>query len=63
MVSSIGGVLITHIPAGLGVIEAGVPFTPCCQNQFPRAEIHAALIGLSRLYFLLPLALALRVCT
>tara|TARA_R110000796_G_scaffold252600_1_gene388564 strand:- start:17935 stop:18936 length:1002 start_codon:yes stop_codon:yes gene_type:complete len=55
MVSSIAGV-ITHIPAGLGVIE--LVFITLLQNQFPQSEIMAALIGYRALYFLLPLALA-----
>ncbi|PCC99854.1 lysylphosphatidylglycerol synthase domain-containing protein [Halopseudomonas pelagia] len=55
MVSSIAGV-VTHIPAGLGVIE--VVFITLLQQQFPQNEIMAALIGYRALYFLFPLALA-----
>lgn len=55
MVSSIAGV-ITHIPAGLGVIE--LVFITLLQQQFPPSEIMAALIGYRALYFLFPLALA-----
>lgn len=55
MVSSIAGV-VTHIPAGLGVIE--VVFITLLQHQFPQSDIMAALIGYRALYFLLPLALA-----
>lgn len=55
MVSSIAGV-ITHIPAGLGVIE--VVFIALLQHQLPQSEIMAALVGYRALYFLFPLALA-----
>ncbi|WP_415055103.1 lysylphosphatidylglycerol synthase domain-containing protein [Halopseudomonas sp.] len=55
MVSSIAGV-ITHIPAGLGVIE--VVFIALLQHQVPQSEIMAALVGYRALYFLFPLALA-----
>ena len=55
MVSSIAGV-VTHIPAGLGVIE--VVFITLLQHQFPQSEIMAALIGYRAMYFLFPLALA-----
>lgn len=55
MVSSIAGV-VTHIPAGLGVIE--VVFITLLQHQFPQSDIMAALIGYRALYFLLPLSLA-----
>lgn len=55
LVSSIAGV-ITHIPAGLGVIE--LVFITLLQHQFSQSEIMAALIGYRAIYFLLPLALA-----
>lgn len=55
LVSSIAGV-VTHIPAGLGVLEA--VFIALLQHQVPSSEILAALIGYRALYFLFPLALA-----
>lgn len=55
LVSSIAGV-ITHIPAGLGVLEA--VFIALLQHQLATSEILAALIGYRALYFLFPLVLA-----
>lgn len=55
LVSSIAGV-VTHIPAGLGVLEA--VFIALLQHQVAKSEILAALIGYRALYFLFPLALA-----
>lgn len=55
MISSIAGV-ITHIPAGLGVIEA--VFIALLQHLMPKGSIVAALIGYRAIYFLLPLAVA-----
>ena len=55
MISSIAGV-ITHIPAGLGVIEA--VFIALLQHQMAKGSIVAALIGYRAVYFLLPLAVA-----
>ncbi len=56
MVSSIAGV-VTHIPAGLGVLEA--VFLGLLQHQIPAGTILAALIGYRAIYFLFPLAIAL----
>ena len=56
MISSIAGV-ITHIPAGLGVIE--VVFITLLQHEFAKSELLAALIGYRALYFIFPLAIAL----
>ncbi|GGC86754.1 lysylphosphatidylglycerol synthase domain-containing protein [Halopseudomonas salina] len=55
MISSIAGV-ITHIPAGLGVIE--VVFITALQHQFAKSELLAALIAYRALYFILPLVIA-----
>ncbi|TBV01533.1 lysylphosphatidylglycerol synthase domain-containing protein [Phytopseudomonas dryadis] len=55
MISSIAGV-ITHIPAGLGVIEA--VFIAMLQHQMSKGSIVAALIGYRAIYFLLPLMVA-----
>lgn len=55
LVSSIAGV-VTHIPAGLGVLEA--VFIALLQHQVAPSEILAALIGYRALYFLFPLGLA-----
>lgn len=55
LISSIAGV-ITHIPAGLGVLEA--VFIATLQHQVATSEILAALIGYRAIYFLFPLAVA-----
>ena len=55
LISAIAGV-ITHIPAGLGVLEA--IFIALLQHQMPASAILAALIGYRALYFLLPLGVA-----
>ncbi|MGE8497486.1 MAG: lysylphosphatidylglycerol synthase domain-containing protein [Pseudomonas sp.] len=55
LISSIAGV-VTHIPAGLGVLEA--VFLALLQHQFSQGAIIGALIVYRALYFLLPLALA-----
>ena len=55
LISSIAGV-ITHIPAGLGVLEA--VFIAMLQHQFSKGTILAAMIGYRALYFLLPLGIA-----
>ncbi len=56
LVSSIAGV-VTHVPAGLGVLEA--IFIALLQHQIPVSAILAALIGYRAIYFLLPLGIAL----
>ncbi len=56
MISSIAGV-ITHIPAGLGVLET--IFITLLQHQISKSTILAALIGYRIIYFLIPLAIAL----
>jgi len=55
LISSIAGV-VTHIPAGLGVLEA--IFITMLQHQLSKGSILAALIGYRILYFLVPLAIA-----
>lgn len=55
LISSIAGV-VTHIPAGLGVLEA--VFIALLQGRLSQGVLLAALIGYRVLYFLLPLALA-----
>ncbi|MWJ29063.1 UPF0104 family protein [Halomonas sp. ZH2S] len=55
LISSIAGA-VTHIPAGLGVLEA--VFIALLQHQVPTTDILAALIGYRAIYFLLPLAVA-----
>jgi len=55
LISSIAGV-VTHIPAGLGVLEA--IFIGLLQHQIPPGNLVAALIGYRAIYFLLPLAIA-----
>lgn len=55
LICSIAGV-VTHIPAGLGVIEA--IFIAMLQHEFSKGEIIAALLGYRALYFLMPLSIA-----
>ncbi|NBA96310.1 lysylphosphatidylglycerol synthase domain-containing protein [Pseudomonas sp. R5(2019)] len=55
LISSIAGV-ITHIPAGLGVLET--VFITLQHDQYSKGTLLAALIGYRALYFLMPLAIA-----
>ncbi|HVL00997.1 MAG TPA: lysylphosphatidylglycerol synthase domain-containing protein [Dongiaceae bacterium] len=55
LIASIAGV-ISHIPAGLGVLET--VFITMLQHQFSHGTLMAALIGYRAIYFLLPLAIA-----
>lgn len=55
LVSAIAG-LVSHIPAGLGVLEA--VFLGLLGQRVPSAQLLAALLGYRALYFLLPLAIA-----
>lgn len=55
LISSMAGV-ITHIPAGLGVLEA--IFVAMLQHQFSHGTILAAIIGYRVVYFLIPLSIA-----
>lgn len=56
LICSIAGV-VTHIPAGLGVLEA--VFLAMLQHEFSKGQIIAALLGYRTLYFLIPLAIAI----
>lgn len=55
LVGAVAGV-ITHVPAGLGVLEA--VFVALLSHRLPQGEILAALIGYRALYYLAPLAIA-----
>lgn len=55
LISSIAGV-ITHVPAGLGVLEA--VFVTLLQHQISKGSLLAGLIGYRALYFLAPLLVA-----
>ena len=55
LLAAIAGV-ITHIPAGLGVLEA--VFVALLSHQLPRHEILAALVAYRLIYYLVPLAVA-----
>lgn len=55
MISSVAGV-ITHIPAGLGVLEA--VFVALLAGEMAQASVVAGLIGYRAVYFLAPLLLA-----
>ena len=55
LLAAIAGV-ITHIPAGLGVLEA--VFVALLSHQLPRYELLAALIAYRVIYYLTPLAVA-----
>lgn len=55
LVAAVAGV-ITHVPAGLGVLEA--VFVVLLSHQMPRSELLAALLAYRGIYYLLPLAAA-----
>lgn len=55
LVAAIAGV-ITHVPAGLGVIE--VVFVTLLSHQMPRSELLAALLTYRAIYYLAPLIVA-----
>ncbi|RYY76169.1 MAG: UPF0104 family protein [Gammaproteobacteria bacterium] len=55
LMCSIAGA-VTHVPAGLGVIEA--IFVAMLSHQLSKGSIIAALIGYRVIYFLLPLSIA-----
>lgn len=55
LISSIAGV-VTHIPAGLGVLET--IFISMLHHDLAKSSILAALIGYRIIYYLLPLAIA-----
>ncbi|WP_085727978.1 lysylphosphatidylglycerol synthase domain-containing protein [Pseudomonas sp. R37(2017)] len=56
LISAIAGV-ITHIPAGLGVLEA--VFVALLQHEFSRGSLVAGLLAYRAIYFILPLLIAL----
>ncbi|VVO02864.1 lysylphosphatidylglycerol synthase domain-containing protein [Pseudomonas fluorescens] len=56
LISSIAGV-ITHIPAGLGVLEA--VFIAMLQHEVSRGSLLAGLIAYRAVYFIVPLLIAL----
>jgi len=55
LVAAVAGV-ITHVPAGLGVLEA--VFVVLLSHQLPRSELLAGLLAYRAIYYLLPLAIA-----
>lgn len=55
LVGAVAGV-ITHVPAGLGVLEA--VFVALLSHRLPPGQILAGLIGYRALYYLAPLAMA-----
>lgn len=55
LVAAVAGV-ITHVPAGLGVLEA--VFIALLSHQVPRHELLAALLAYRLIYYLTPLTLA-----
>lgn len=55
LVAAVAGV-ITHVPAGLGVLEA--VFIALLSHQLPRHELLAALLAYRLIYYLAPLTLA-----
>lgn len=55
LVAAVAGV-ITHVPAGLGVLEA--VFVVLLSHQLPRHELLAALLAYRLIYYLAPLTLA-----
>ena len=55
LVAAVAGV-ITHVPAGLGVLE--LVFVVLLSHQLPRSELLAALVAYRAIYYLAPLAAA-----
>ena len=55
LVAAVAGV-ITHVPAGLGVLEA--VFVALLGHEVPQGQLLGALLAYRALYYLLPLALA-----
>lgn len=58
LIAAMAGV-ITHIPAGLGVLET--IFITLLQHQLSQGSVLAALIGYRVLYFLIPLCIAIAI--
>jgi uncharacterized membrane protein YbhN (UPF0104 family) len=55
LVAAVAGV-VTHVPAGLGVLEA--VFVALLAHQVPEATLLGALLAYRGLYYLLPLTVA-----
>ncbi|MBA3479564.1 MAG: UPF0104 family protein [Lautropia sp.] len=55
LIAAVAGVL-THVPAGLGVLEA--VFVALLSHQVPTSELLAALLAYRGIYYLAPLAIA-----
>ena len=55
LVAAVAGV-ITHVPAGLGVLEA--VFVALLSHQLPQGQLLGALLAYRAIYYLLPLAIA-----
>ncbi len=55
LIAAVAGV-ITHVPAGLGVLEA--VFVALLSHRLPKGELLAALLAYRAVYYLAPLALA-----
>ncbi|MGJ7583533.1 UPF0104 family protein, partial [Variovorax sp. RHLX14] len=55
LVAAVAGV-ITHVPAGLGVLEA--VFVALLAHEVPQAKLLGALLAYRGLYYLLPLVVA-----
>ena len=55
LVAAIAGV-ITHVPAGLGVLEA--VFVALLSYQLPASELLATLLAYRAIYYLIPLMIA-----
>ena len=56
LLAAVAGVA-THVPAGLGVIEA--VFAACLSGELGSARVLAALLSYRAVYYLVPLTLAL----
>ncbi len=56
LIAAVAGV-ITHVPAGLGVLEA--VFVAVLAGRLPSTEVLAVVLAYRAIYYLLPLALAL----
>ena len=55
LIAAVAGV-ITHVPAGLGVLEA--VFVALLSHQVPKGELLGALLAYRAVYYLGPLVLA-----
>jgi uncharacterized membrane protein YbhN (UPF0104 family) len=59
LVAAVAGV-ITHVPAGLGVLEA--VFVALLSHRVPEAQLLAALLGYRAIYYIGPLLIAALLC-